>query len=113
MVEGDVAIYNISTDATLTSANLHSALASLSDDELWDVLKGSLASREQMIIDWMMMHYASTWEWLAGRCFRLGKEKALEEVNKHFKRKLGMLLIYSYITLICYAQSFSVTFVFI
>ena len=93
MVEGDVAMYCISTDTTLTSANLHSALASLSDRELRRVLEVSYASRKQMITNWMMTHFAPTWEWLAGRCFFFGKEKALEEVKKHFKRKLGMLLI--------------------
>ena len=41
---------------------------------------------------WMMSHYNATWEWLAGRCFYKEKEKALEEVKKHFQRKLGMLL---------------------
>ena len=93
MVKGDVAMYCISTDTTLTNANLHSALASLSDGELWDVLRVSGASREQMISNWMMTHFTPTWEWLAGRCFFCGKEKALEEVKKHFKRILGMLLM--------------------
>ena len=93
MVEGDVAMYCISTDTTLTSANIHSALASLSDEELRSVLGVFCASRKQMITNWMMTHFAPTWEWLAGRCFRRREEKALEEVKKHFKRKLGMLLI--------------------
>ena len=90
MVEGDVVMYCISTDTTLTSANLHSALASLSDEELRDILGVSHASRKQMISNWMMTHFAPTWEQLAGQCFYLGKEKALEEVKKYFKRKLGM-----------------------
>ena len=85
-------MYYISTDATLTSANLHSALASLSDDELGWVLGGS-GSREQRITDFMMEHYSPTWEWVAGRCFYREKGKALEEVKKYLKRKLGMLLI--------------------
>ena len=93
MVEGDVAMYRISTDPTLTSVNLHSALASLSDEELWDVLGVSYVSRKQRITNWMMTHFAPTWEWLAGWCFRRRKENALEEMKKHFKRKLGMLLI--------------------
>ena len=93
MVEGDVAMYCISIDTTPTSANLHSALASLSDEELRRVLGVPHAPRKQMITNWMMTHFTPTWEWLAGQCFRLGKEKALEEVKKCFKRKLGMLLI--------------------
>ena len=93
MVEVDVAMYCISTDTTLTSANLHSVLASLNDEELCDVLGGFYASRKQMITNWMMTHFTPTWEWLAGKCFYFGKEKALEEVKKHFKSKLGMLLI--------------------
>ena len=87
-------MYYISTDATLTSANLHSALASLSDDELRDVLGGSYGvSREQRITDFVMIHYSLTWEWVAGRCFYEKKGKALEDVKKYFKRTLGMLLI--------------------
>ena len=86
-------MYYISTDATLTIANLHSALVSLSDDELRRVLRGSSDSREQRITNWIMMHYEGTWEALSGRCFRCEKKKALEEGKKHFKRKLGMLLI--------------------
>ena len=86
-------MYYISTDATLTSANLHSALASLSDDELVDVLDGSYVLREQNITDFMMEHCSPTWEWVAGRCFYCEQGKALEEVKKYLKRKLGMLLI--------------------
>ena len=86
-------MYYISTDATLTTANLHSTLASLSDDELRGVLGVSRGSREQMITDWMMIQPIPTWEWLAGQCFYNEKEKALEEMKKYFKRKLGMLLI--------------------
>ena len=89
-------MYYISTDATLTSANLHSALASLSDDELWDVFGGSSSVlREQRITNFMMKQYSPTWEWVAGQCFYYEKGKALEEVKKYFKRKLGtcMLLI--------------------
>ena len=84
-------MYYISTDATLTSANLHSALASLSDDELEWVLSG--VSRGQNITNFMMDHYSPTWEWVAGWCFYREQGKALEEVKKYFKRKLGMLLI--------------------
>ena len=86
-------MYYVSTDATLTSANLHSALASVSDDDLRSVLGGSFdVSREQRITDFMMVHYSPTWEWVAGECFYEEKGKALEEVKKYFKRKLGMLL---------------------
>ena len=85
-------MYYISTDATLTTANLHSALASLSDDEVRHVLGGRFDdSREQRITNWIMMHYCTSWEFVAGQCFHYEKEKALEEVKKHFKRKLGML----------------------
>ena len=45
-----------------------------------------------LINHWMMTYYNPTWEGLAGRCFYKEKEKALEEVKKHFQRKLGMLL---------------------
>ena len=87
-------MYYISTDATLTSANLHSALASLSDGELHWVLGGSsVVSREQRFTDFMLVHYSPTWEWVAGKCFYREQGKALEEVKKYFKRKLGMLLI--------------------
>ena len=85
-------MYYISTDATLTSANLHSALASLSDKKLWDVLGGSSGvSREQRITNFMMKHFSPTWEWVAGRCFCEKKGKALEEVKKYFKKKLGTI----------------------
>ena len=93
MVESDVAMYCISTDTTLTSANIHSALASLSDNELCEVLEESSASRKQMISHWMMINITPSWEYLAGWCFRNGNEEALEEVKKYFKRKIGMLLI--------------------
>ena len=87
-------MYYISTDATLTSANLHSALASLSDYELKGVLGGSSGlSREQRITVFIMEYYSPTWEEVAERCFYKKKGKALEEVKKYFKRKLGMLLI--------------------
>ena len=93
-------MYYISTDATLTSANLHSALASLSDKELEWVLKrvryigrSSGISREQNITDFMMVNYSPTWEWVAGECFCNEQGKALEEMKNYFKRKLGMLLI--------------------
>ena len=87
-------MYYISTDATLTSANLHSALASPSDDKLRWVLGGSSGvSREQNITDFTMVHYSPTWEWVAGECFYLEQGKALEEMKKYLKRKLGMLLI--------------------
>ena len=87
-------MYYISTDATLTSANLHSALASLSDDKLTYVLGGSYdVSRVQKITDFMILHYSPTWEWVAGWCFYHEEGKALEEVKKYFNRKLGMLLI--------------------
>ena len=87
-------MYYISTDATLTSANLHSALASLSDDELRRVLEGSYGvSREQRITNFIMKGFPPTWEWVAGKCFYCEQGKALEEVKKYLKRKLGMLLI--------------------
>ena len=83
----------ISTDTTLTTANLYSALASLSDDEVKCVILGSGDSREQRITNYAMLHCCTSWEFVARRCYYLEKEKALEEVKKHFKRKLGMLLI--------------------
>ena len=86
-------MYYISTDATLTTANLHSALASLSDDEIRRVLGGSRGSREQGIANYAVSHYRGSWEFVAEQCFYFEKEKALEEVKKHFKRKLGMLSI--------------------
>ena len=87
-------MYYISTDATLTTANLHSALASLSDDEVRNVLGRDYGdSGEQTITNWIKKDYRATWEELAGRCFHYEKEKALEEVKKHFKRKLGMLFM--------------------
>lgn len=84
----------LSTDTTLTSANLQSALASLNDDELRSVFEGvSSLSREQRITNWIMTFYSPTWEYVAGWCFYVKKDKALEEMKKHFKRKLGMSLI--------------------
>ena len=41
---------------------------------------------------WMVTYPIATWEELAMQCFYKEKEKALEEVKKHFQRKLGMLL---------------------
>ena len=87
-------MYYISADATLTTANLHSALASLSDDEVRGILGRFGDSSEQWITNWIMKDYRATWKELAGRCFYHEKEKALEEMKKHFKRKLGMLLIW-------------------
>lgn len=86
-------MYYISTDPTITSANLLSALASLNDEELREILGGSCAYREQMITEWMMKVPAPTWEYLAGRCFHKKKQKALDEVKKHFKRKLGTTIM--------------------
>ena len=83
-------MYYISTDATLTSANLHSALASLSDGELRSILDGSYGdSREEMITKWRMISPLSSWKWLAALCFYKEKKKAVDVVKKHFKRKLG------------------------
>ena len=87
-------MYYISTDATLTSDNLHSALASVSDYQLGWILGGSSGvSREQRITDFMMVHYSPIWEFVAGWCFYYKKGRALKEVKKYFKRKLGILLI--------------------
>ena len=85
----------ISTDATLTSANLHSALVSVSDDDLEDALGGRLGggSREEMITKWLMISPLSSWKWLAVGCFYKEKEKVVDEVKKHFKRKLGMSMM--------------------
>ena len=45
------------------------------------------------LINYMMIYDANcTWESVAGQCFYFEMEKALEEVKKHFQRKLGMLL---------------------
>ena len=94
-MEVDVAMFYISTDASLTSANITSALTSLSDEELKSVLSQIPGdSRDQRITTWMMTFPMPTWEWLGGVCFSLETEKALEEVKKQFKRKLGMLLIH-------------------
>ena len=88
-------MYYISTDATLTSANLHSALASVSDDDLEDVLGGELGggSREEVITKWLMISPLTSWKGLATTCFYQDEEKALDEVKKHFKRKLGMFMM--------------------
>ena len=94
-MEVDVAMFYISTDASLTSADITSAFTSLSDKELKSVLSGvSGDSRDQRITTWMMTIPTPTWELLGGRCFYFEKEKVLEEVKKQFKRKLGMLLIH-------------------
>ena len=94
-MEVDVAMFYISTDASLTSANITLALASLSDKELKDFLdEVSGDSRDQRITTWMMTIPAPTWEYLGGVCFYREKEKALEEVKKQLKRKLGLLLIH-------------------
>ena len=94
-MEVNVTIFYISTDASLTSANITSSLSSLSDEELKSVFRGESGdSREQWITKWMMIFSIPTWEYLGGVCFYLEKEKALEEVKKQFKRKLGMLLIH-------------------
>ena len=84
-------MYYISTDATLTSANLHSALASVSDFDLKKVLGGG-SSREEVITKYLMVSPFSSWKWLAVLCFAQEKEKALDEVKKHLKRKLGMFM---------------------
>ena len=96
MLEGDIAVYYISTDASFTSANISSALDSLDDEELRDVLSGVSgdSAREQMITNYVVEFPVPTWEFLSGMCYSREKEKALEEVKKHFKRKLGMLLIH-------------------
>ena len=87
-------IYYISTDTTLTSANLHSALASVSDGNLEDALGGDIGgeSREEMITRYLMISPWSSWKWLAATCFHKDEEKALDEVKKHLKRKLGMFM---------------------
>ena len=84
-------MYYISTDASLTSANLYSALASVSDDDLRWVLGGSSGvSRKQLITEFLMVYYFPTWEVVAGECFYREQGKALEEVKKYFKKKIGM-----------------------
>ena len=94
-MEVDVAMFYISTDASLTSANVTSALSSLSNKDLKDALdEVSGDSRGQRITTWMMTYPVPTWEYLGGVCFYHEKEKALEEMKKQFKRKLGMLLIH-------------------
>ena len=57
---------------------------------MWDVFGGNYSdSREWRMTEYIMRFPMSTWEFLAGECFRREREKALEEVKKHFKRKLG------------------------
>ena len=93
-MEVDVAMFYISTDASLTSANMKLIFTSLSDKELKSVLNGvSGDSRGQRIATWMMTFPIPTWECLGGVCFYLEEEKAVEEVKKQLKRKLGMLLM--------------------
>ena len=48
--------------------------------------------RTLLINYWIKTDCVATWEWVAGDSFYYEKEKALEEVNKHFQRKSGMLL---------------------
>ena len=87
-------LYYISTDATLTSANLHSALASVSDDNLEYVLGNiSGGSREEMITKWLMISPLTSWKGLATTCFYQDEEKALDEVKKYLNRKLGMSMM--------------------
>ena len=88
-------MYYISTDATLTSANLHSALASVSDDNLKKVLEGEVGgdSREEVITKWLMISPLASWKWLAILCFYKDEEKALDEVKKYLNRKLGMSMM--------------------
>ena len=99
----------ISADPSITRDNVSSALASLYDEDL-EVSLSIPDSKEEhfrqisndyrgLCIDyWMVTHPMASWEYLSGCCFASKKEKALEEVKKHFQRKLGMLLILS----ICY-----------
>jgi hypothetical protein len=86
-------MYYTSIDATLTSANLHSALASVSDDDLGGVLDVGGDSREEVITKWRMTTPLSSWKWLAALCFVHEEEKAVDEVKKRFKRKLGISMM--------------------
>ena len=63
--------------------------------------------RDKLISYWRMVYHVATWEELSWHCFFNEKEKALDEVRKHFQRKLGMLLSHSYSISICtYRQSY-------
>ena len=99
----------ISTDTSITIANLSAALATLDDKDLADVCDAPYSKKEQfrnqstsneeyrrLLVEYFMfVHPVPSWEYLAGECFYAEEDRALNEVKEHVQRKLGMLLIHN------------------
>lgn len=98
------------TDSSLTTDNISAALAMLNNKDLEKILylpnKKMVQLRQrssspdeyriQLINYWRKAYIDATWERMGSHCFYEEKEKALNEVKKHFQWKLGMLLSHSY-----------------
>ena len=99
----------ISTDTSITIANLSAALATLNDEDLAEACGVPDSKREQFrnqstsneeyrrlsVEYFVFVFFIPSWEWLAGWCFYLEEDRALNEVKEHVQRKLGMLLIHN------------------
>ena len=99
----------ISTDSSITIANVSAALATLNDKDLADACSVPLHKREQfrnqstsnkeyrrLLVEYFMfVHPIPSWEYLAGGCFYNEKYRVLNDVKEHVQRKLGMLLIHN------------------
>ena len=99
----------ISTDTSITIANVSAALATLNDKDLAAVCGVPRRKMEQfrnqstnseeyrrLLVEYFKFVYPiSSWDCLAGECFYFEEDRALENVNTHFLRKLGMFLIHT------------------
>ena len=99
----------ISTDTSITIANVSAALATLDDEVLATVCGVPDSKREQfrnqstsneeyrrLLVEYFMLVYPiPSWEFLAGLCFYIEEDRVLNEVQKHVQRKLGVLLIHN------------------
>ena len=99
----------ISTDTSITVANVSAALATLDDEALANACGVPRRKREQFrnqstsseeyrrlsVEYFMFVCPIPSWESLAGECFYNEEDRALNEVKEHVQRKLGMLLIHS------------------
>lgn len=70
-------------------------------DQLHQQSSSSDEYRVQSINYWRMASPIASWKRLACECFLFEMEKTVDEVKKHFQRKLGMLLSHSYSISFC------------
>lgn len=92
-------------DPTMNIPNILCAVESISNADLAEAVdvpveklqhltgSGNLF-KELLLTHGLSAHPAPTWEFLSGKLYHYGHEKALHEVKKHITRKLGSFMCF-------------------